>query len=142
MKSLILCAAAIAVATPVYAESWTAFSRSRTSVYLADVESISSADDITSMRVALVPKEAPAGDFSYTAETYQVQCLGGKWRAVGITEYDRAGVETGDFPDPNAAWDDINPQSMSGFIKAVACDSSRGNATFPTVQAFIEAGRP
>lgn len=142
MKTMILCAAAIAVATPASAESWMTYSRSQTTAYLADIDSITVTGDITSMRVASVPRETAASELSYTIETYEFQCAGSKWRTAGAKEYDHAGVETGDYPEADAAWENANPSTPPGFIKTIACDNARSPTSFPTLQAFIQTGRP
>ncbi|MDQ8027885.1 MAG: hypothetical protein REJ23_04095 [Brevundimonas sp.] len=144
MKFLLLTATALmVVTTPAAAENWNPFSRSTARVYLADVDSISTSGAITTIRLASTPTGTPAGDLSHTQETYEFDCAGRKWRTAGSTEYNAAGAEDGAYPEEDGAWEPLRPSTLPDFLKQIACDGSRSTgATYPSIRAFIEAGRP
>ena len=57
MKIAILASAvALVVATPAAAESWQSFSRTSSTVYLIEVDSIVAEGEVTSLRMATVPR--------------------------------------------------------------------------------------
>jgi len=143
MKFMLIAAVALATtATPVLAETWHPYSRTTARAYLTDVDSIVVADGITTIRTASVPMTSPPGDLSHSQETYQFDCAGGKWRTAGATEYEADGTHE-DYPEEGAAWEALRPNTNPDFLKQIACDGSRSSgATFPTIRAFIEAGRP
>jgi hypothetical protein len=143
MKFALIAALALATtATPVLAENWNSYSRTPARAYLVDVDSIVVADGITTVRSASVPMTTPAGDLSHSEETYQFDCAGGKWRTAGSTEHEADGTHT-DYPEEGAAWEALRPNTNPDFLKQIACDGARSTATpFPSVRAFIEAGRP
>lgn len=143
MKIAMTIAGAVALAaTPALAETWHTYSRTPTRAYLADVDSISTVDGVTSIQSASVRMSAPAGDTSHSRTVYQFQCETGKWRTAGESEYASDGTHE-DYPEDGAAWETLRPDTIPDFVKQVACDGSRSTgATFPTIAAFIEAGRP
>lgn len=145
MKFTLIAAAVLATAaTPVLAEDWHAYSRTGLRAYLADVDSINAAGgSAVSIRAASVPLSSPAGDFSHGQETYQFDCAAGTWRTAGATDYAADGSEDGVYPEENASWEPLRPNTVPAYLKQIACDGSRSEgATFPTIRAFIEAGRP
>ena len=142
MKFALTAAVVLAtVATPVLAEEWHIYSRTAARAYMADVGSIATVDGVTTIRSASVPLTTPAGDVSHSEETYQFQCAASKWRTAGASEFEADGTRE-DYPEEGAAWESMRPNTVPDFIKQVACDNSRSSATYPTIRAFIEAGRP
>jgi hypothetical protein len=144
MRSMLIGVVALAVtATPVLAESWNSYSRTDTRAYLADADSIATVDGVTSIRAASAPMSAAAGDLSHTRETYQFQCAAEKWRTAGMTEYEPDGSAGETYPEEGAEWESIRPNTVPALLKQIACDGARAQGqTWPTVQAFIAAGRP
>lgn len=144
MRSVLMGVVAAAVlATPVIAETWNPYSRTAARAYLADSDSITTVDGVTSIRAASTPMNAAAGDMSHTRETYEFRCSADKWRTAGATDYEPDGSEGESYPEEGAEWENIRPNTIPAFLKQIACDGARAEgATWPTVQAFIEAGRP
>lgn len=143
MKLALMAAVALATtATPVLAETWHTYSRTAARAYLADVDSIATVDGVTTIRSASVPMTSPAGDISHSETTYQFECATGKWRTAGASEYEPDGTHE-DYPEEGAEWETMRANTVPEFVKQIACDGSRSrSATFPTIRAFIEAGRP
>jgi hypothetical protein len=135
--------AAALLATPVLAETWNPYSRTAARAYLADSDSIAVVDGVTSIRAASAPMNAAPGDLSHTRETYQFQCEAGTWRTAGLTEYEADGSEGETYPEEGAPWEPVRRNTVPDFLKSIACDGARAEgATWPSIRAFIEAGRP
>ncbi|WP_439470713.1 surface-adhesin E family protein [Brevundimonas sp.] len=143
MKIALTAAAALILgATPALAEDWHAYSRTATRAYLADVASIATVDGVTTIQSASVPMTGAASETGHTQTIYQFQCDAGKWRTAGESEYAADGTHE-DYPEEGAAWETLRPNTIPDFIKQIACDGSRSStATFPTIRAFLDAGRP
>lgn len=144
MKFTLIAAAVLATAaTPALAEDWHAYSRTAARAYLADVASITTVEGVTSIRAASVPMGTPAGDLSHSEETYQFECPAGKWRTAGSADYAADGSEDGAYPEEGAAWENLTSNTVPDFLKQIACDGSRSTGTtWPSIRAFVEAGRP
>lgn len=143
MKIVLIGLAAFAVATPVLAESWNAYSRTDGKLYMADTDSVVQADGITSMKSATVPKVGDAGDYSHTVETYEFQCAAKKWRTAGLVEYGPDGAEIGNYPEADAAWESLRPNTNPEQLMNIACDGARAAPPlWPSVKAYVDAGRP
>ncbi|CAN7313783.1 surface-adhesin E family protein [Brevundimonas sp. LjRoot202] len=135
--------AALAFAGPAAAETWQVYSRSVNNAFMADVDGILTEGDITSIRVATVPRAGETGDLSHSVETYQFRCAARQWRTAGVVELGPDGSEIGQYPEVDAAWEPLRPETMPHYLKEIACDRVRVVPPhWPTVQAFIEAGRP
>lgn len=145
MKIAILASAvALVVATPAAAETWQSFSRTSSTVYLIEVDSIVAEGEVTSLRMATVPRSGEAGDYSYSVETYQFRCAGdGGWRTAGIVDFGPDGSEAGRFPEDGAEWTAVRANTVPAFLKDIACGGARSTGDpYPTIQAFVDAGRP
>lgn len=143
MKYLVLSAVVLAaVATPAAAESWHPFSRSPNNVFMADVDSITVNGDITSVHVATAPRTGTASDYSYSVETYEIQCATGQWRTAGVVEYGPDGAEADLYPEAGAAWEAVRPNTSPEFLNNIVCKGSRAQPPiWPTIKAFVDAGR-
>lgn len=145
MKIAILAGAvALAAATPAAAETWQSFSRSSANIYLVEVDGILAEGEITSLRMATVPREGPAGDYSHSVEVYQFRCAGeAVWRTAGIVDYGPDGAEAGRVPEEGAEWIPARAGTVPASLKDIACGVARSTAApFPTIQAYVDAGRP
>ncbi|MFP5297327.1 MAG: surface-adhesin E family protein [Alphaproteobacteria bacterium] len=144
MKRILIGAGALLIAAgPAAAENWNSYSRSPNNVFMADVDSIATTDGVTSIVIAMVPLRTEAGDYSHSLETYEFQCGGGRWRPAGVVEIGPDGAELDRFPEEGAAWEPVRPNTMPDYLKQIACDGSRADPpTWPTIRAFIDAGRP
>lgn len=137
-------AAAPVAATPaVTTEDWNAVSRSATRVYMVDVQSIKANGDVSAINLARVPlnPHSPT-DRSYTLVAMEFRCASKDSRVVTETDHDEAGAAL----DPYTTGEEFSPyapEALDGFIAAVVCDSARGTPpTYPSIAAFIDAGRP
>lgn len=140
-RTLILACAMTAVSGPALAENWNAFAHSATTAYLADIDSIMTTGDIVSIDMAAVPLHGTAGDYSYRIDTWQFKCAASLWRAPMSVEYGPDGSRTGEYPD-DSDWSPIRAGVNSGTLKQIACDGARATPpTWPSIKAFIDAGR-
>lgn len=130
-------------AAPAAAEVWHPFSRSQNNVFMADVDSIAVNGDITTVLVATAPRTGPAGDYSYTVETYEFRCgAHSTWRTAGVVEYGPDGAESDRYPEADAAWEEIHPNTSPDYLKQIVCDGSRAQPpVWPTIKDFVDAGR-
>lgn len=136
-------AVVLTLAGPAAADTWQAFSRSSHSAFMAEVDGITTEGEITSIRVATVPREGEAGDLSHSVETYQFRCRANQWRTAGVVEFGPDGAEAGQYPEEGAEWEPVRQETMPGFLKDIACDGARAEPPhWPTIRAFVEAGRP
>lgn len=141
--AVLLGVAAFALGGPVAAETWQAFSRSTNNAFMADADSITAVDGITSIKVATVPRTGESGDLSHSVETYQFRCEANQWRTAGVVEYGADGTEAGQYPEEDAAWEPLRRDTMPNYLKEIACDGARAVPPhWPSIQAFIDAGRP
>lgn len=136
------CAVALLLAGSVSAEDWHPFSRNSDRVYLADVAGIVVAGEVTTMRIARVTrKPSSATDYTHVIDAYEFRCLTNKVKAGETVEYGADGTES-DRYDDSGDWEDVRADTLDDYAKAVACDGNRANPpTWPTLQAFMDAGR-
>lgn len=143
MKALLVLICAGVVATPAAAQSWQAFARSNSRAYLMDVANLAKTDDISTARIAMVARQAPAGDYSHSVETYEIQCAQERWRTAGMIEYGPDGSEAGNYPEADAQWEAARPGTLAESIKILVCDGQRvQDQDYPSIQAYIDSGRP
>lgn len=130
-------------ATPAAAENWHPFSRSPNNVFMADVDSIAVNGDITAVRVVTAPLRGAPGDYSHSIETYEFQCAANKWRTAGMVDYGPDGAETDRYPEEGAAWEAVRPNTAPDFLHNIVCEGARAlPPVWPTLKAFVDAGRP
>lgn len=146
MKPIILTAvlatAAVAFAGAASAEEWNAFSRNARLVYLADVSAIATVGDTTEVRVARVSTQTPAGDYSHKIDEYQFRCAASQARIVAETEYGPDGAQVERYPEADAPWDDIRPNSLTAYIQPIVCEGARADgANSASIKAFVDGGR-
>lgn len=145
MKPVVLSAilvAAASLAGTAAAEEWNPFSRNARLVYLADVGAITGSGDVTSIRVARVAMQGPSDDYSHKIDEYAIRCGAKQARIVMEIDFGPDGAELDRYPDAEAAWDDIRPNSLASFVQAIACDGARADgANAPSIKTFIDSGR-
>jgi len=141
MKAILTGLAILGLASPAAAETWHAFSRSANAAYMADVDAIVVEGDVTRIPLAIVPLRGEAGDLSHTINTYEFRCSQGQWRSPESLEFGPDGAETGRYPD-DSDWTNARDGTVPAILKEIACDGVRANPpTWPTIRAFIDAGR-
>lgn len=130
-----------APAAPATAD-WHPFSRSPTRVYMVDVGGMAVREGVATARIARVPLDAvEAADYSHVAEDFELRCDTGESRTTVTTEYGPDGVQIDQYEDPSP-WEAIRENSLDEYLKGVVCDGNRSPPpTWPTIQAFIDAGR-
>jgi len=131
-----------AVPPPVEGPQWRAFSRSGSSTFLIDTASVQTEGDAINVKVARVPLASPAGDYSHIIDDFAVRCATRESHLVSTTEAYEDGELTETFP-ADEPWADIRPGSFDEGIKQISCgEAAPIGAPFPSVRAYIDAGRP
>ncbi len=130
-----------AVAPQVAGSEWHIFSRSADRAYLVDLGSVAEAAGAKTAQVARVSRKNPAGDYSHSVEGYSLRCSANQVRLGETIEYDATGGESDRFDD-GSDWEDIGTGSVDEYVKLQVCDGQRSSSpTYPSIQAFIDAGR-
>ena len=133
--------ATAALASPVAAESWAAFSRSDATVYLVDLYGLTPVDGVATTRMARVPARGEATNLSHETEEVMVRCSDGQSRSGATVTYGADGGETDRYSE-DTPWEATPAGGIYGAIKSFACEDMRPQtAAFPTIQAFIAGGR-
>ena len=141
LLTAILAAAAVS-AGAASAEEWNAFSRNARLVYLADVGGIATVGDASSIRVARVSLQSPAGDYSHKIDEYEIRCAAKQARILAEIEYGPDGAEVERYPEADPAWDDIRPTSLSAYIQPIVCEGARADGpNASSIPAYIDSGR-
>lgn len=125
------------------AHDWNTVSRSATRVYMADVSTIKTIGDVTGVTMARVPLNplAPT-DRHHTLVEMEFRCAAKQSRQLAETDYDDAGVAQ-DRIESGEDFSDFRPEGLDAYLATVACDGNRSAAkTYPSIEAFIVAGRP
>lgn len=122
-------------------EDWNPFSRSTVKVYMTDVNSFKTNGDVISARIARVPLSGQPGDYSYAADEIEFRCAAKQSRTVASIEYGPDGVQTDRYEDPEE-WAAYTPDTRDAYLSLIVCDGDRANPpTWPSIKAFIDAGR-
>jgi hypothetical protein len=133
-------AAAPAQATTL-TEDWNPFSRSAVKVYMANVNGFVTTGDVVSVTVAKVPLDGRPGDYSYAADQIEMRCSAKQSRLAYSIEYGPNGVQTDRFDDPEE-WAPYAPETRDAYLAQLVCDGDRASPpTWPSIKAFIDAGR-
>lgn len=129
-------------ATAAGGPQWRVFSESDAMLYLADMSSVVTDGENSSVTIARVRKTKPAGDFSHTVDAFAVRCEANETRAVTSTEVFEDGVESETY-DTDEPWTPVEPRTFDHAVRDIACGVMEpGRDPFPSVKAYIEAGRP
>lgn len=123
------------------AAEWHVISRSSATAFMVDVASIKTDAGVTSVMVARVPASGSAADMTHSVNQVDIKCRANQSRPGEDILYGADGsIE--DRINDGYDFDTIQANSLDAYIKSVVCDGDRATAIFPTVQAFITAGRP
>ena len=143
MKKSIIVLSAIAAltASPVLAENWNVISRSSATAFMVDVDSIAQAGGVTSARLARVPAKGGPTDLSHSIGTISFRCAANQSKAGEEVYYGPDGAEQ-ERIDDGYDFEPIARNSLDSYVQEIVCESKRGAASFPTIRAFVEAGRP
>jgi hypothetical protein len=121
---------------PARASDWHPFSRSSTTVYLADAGTLALVDGATRVQVARVPLSG--SDFSYEVDTYAIRCGAREIRFMATSIYDEAGALSDSYEETLAEWEPMAEGTNYGFLYEVACNEKRSSqGSYPSVTAYI-----
>ncbi len=127
---------------PAGAAQWQAFSRSASATFLIDTASVRTEGDTISVKIARVALASPPGDYSHTVDDFAVRCDADQSHLVASTEAYEDGELTETFP-VDEPWAEIRPGSFDEGIQRIGCGVAiPTGAPFPSVRAYIDAGRP
>ena len=121
---------------------WWAFSRAPSKHYLIDVHSVVKTGDELTVMIARVPTDSPAGDYSHTVDQFGIRCRAGQSHVVTTADAFEDGV-VGESADTDEPWEAIARDSFDDAIREISCDDMRPQPpSYPSVKAYIDAGRP
>ncbi|MES2833097.1 MAG: surface-adhesin E family protein [Pseudomonadota bacterium] len=127
---------------PPSGPQWGAFSRDSRMIYLVDTADITKDGDIARAQVARVRRDTPAGDYSHVVDVFEVQCDGMQSHMVTSTDIEADGA-TGESYPADEPWTPIRTGTFDEMVKMMACkESVPAGDLFPSIKAFIDAGRP
>ncbi|MFC5371788.1 hypothetical protein ACFPIF_04455 [Brevundimonas faecalis] len=129
------------IGSPALAENWNVVSRSSQTVYMLDLDSIKEGDGAKSAVLARVPASGAATDLSYSAGEVFIRCTANQSKPGPETVYGPDGAEQ-ERIDDGYDFDAIARGSLDSFIQGILCKDERGAGSYPSIRAFIEAGRP
>jgi len=121
---------------------WGVFSRDPRTMFLIDMADLQRNGDAVVARVARVRIDSPEGDFSHVLDTFEILCRGDQSRMVTSSDIEADGVSGDAYPadEPLTA---IRSGSFDEMIQTMACeDRVPAGGVFPSIRAYIEAGRP
>ncbi len=150
----LMAASAVAAQTPPTAQGgapapilaaapqWGAFARDSQRVYLVDTSAITRLGDVATTHIARVRRDAPAGDYSHVVDVFEIQCEAKQSRMMSSRDVEQDG-ETGEDYPADEPWTAIRDGAFDSQIREISCgDKVPAGASFDTVKAYIEAGRP
>ena len=141
-KSITILSAVLGLAaSPALAENWNVISRSAATAFMVDVDSIAQADGVTSARLARVPATGAPGDLSHSVGVVSFRCSANQSKSGEEVYYGPDGAEQ-ERIDDGYDFEPIARNSLDSYVQEIVCESKRGAASFPTIRAFVEAGRP
>ena len=121
--------------------SWNLVSRSSSTAFMTDVNGIRQQDGITTAQLARVPTSGDAADQTHSVSEVSFRCSANQAKTGEEVYYAADGsVEeriTNDFD-----FEPIPANSLDAYTKAIVCGGERTARSFPSIAAFIAAGRP
>lgn len=127
---------------PAAGPQWGAFSRDSRMIYLVETAGISQDGDTATASIARVRRDSPAGDYSHVVDVFEIQCDGMQSRMMTSTDIEADG-ESGNAYPADEPWTPIRTGTFDEMVKMMACkESVPAGDLFPSIKAFIDAGRP
>lgn len=124
------------------ADEWASFSRNDRTIYLIHMKDLTAVDNVTQVRIARVPTQGAADDFSYRLDEYELRCRQNQARQTSEAEFGPDGQEVERYPEADAEWETIRPTSLAAYFKPIACDGAVSqDKPASSIQAFIARGR-
>lgn len=123
-------------------EEWAQFSNNDRTIYLIDLKSFKAVGDATATRIARVPTQGEATNFTHRIDEYEIKCSANQARMMVEIEFDDQGNEVERYPEADAVFEALLPTSLPAYFKAMPCEGARPDAApAPSIKAFIERGR-
>lgn len=124
------------------APEWWVFSRSDQRGYLIDVNSVARTGDELTVRIARVPRQADPADYSHTEDLFGVRCAAREAHVDMSMDVLEDGEPTEAYATGEPR-DAIRPGSLDEGALQIACEDRRPpGPSYPSVKAWIDAGRP
>jgi len=121
---------------------WWVFSRSTQRSYLIDVNSIARTGDELTVKIARLPRQGEAQDYSHTEDVFGIRCAANQSHVDRSMDVLEDGEPTEDYAT-DEPWDTIRAGTLDEGVHEIACDNGRPpGPSFPSVKAYIDAGRP
>lgn len=121
---------------------WWVFSRSPSRHYLIEVNSVVKTGDELTVTIARAPTDTPAGDYSHTLDQFGIRCRARQSHVVTTSDAMADGVPEEAFVT-DEPWEAITASSFDDGVRQIACDDMRPEGpSYPSVKAYIDAGRP
>lgn len=121
--------------------SWNLISRSSSTAYLTDVNGIRQQDGITTAQLARVPTSGDASDQTHSVSEVSFRCSSNQSKTGEEVYYAADGSVEERIPN-DFDYEPIPANSLDAYAKAVVCGGERTARAFPSIAAFIAAGRP
>lgn len=133
---------AAAPATPATTgPDWNIVSRSSNTVFMTDVNGIRQQDGITTVQLARVPASGETSDLSHSVTEVSFRCSANQSK-VGEEVYYAADGSVEERIPNDFDFESIPANSLDAYTKSIVCNGDRSAKSFPSVAAFIAAGRP
>lgn len=127
---------------PAAGPTWGAFARDSQRIYLIDTAALTRDGEVVRATIARVKRNAPADDFSHVVDVFEIQCDARQSRMMSSTDVEADGV-TGDTYEEAEPWAAIRTGAFDDQIREMTCgEMVPAGDLFPSIKAFIEAGRP
>lgn len=130
-----------AAAPATTGSDWNIISRSSTTVYMTDVNAIRQQDGVTTGTVARVPASGEASDQTHSVTVISFRCGASQAKSGEEIYYGADGSIEERIPN-DYDFEPIATNSLDDYVKGVVCGGERATRSYPSVAAFIAAGRP
>ncbi|AQR60746.1 hypothetical protein BZG35_03070 [Brevundimonas sp. LM2] len=121
---------------------WRVVSRATDRANLIDVNSLAPGADGVTLKAARVRTTSRAGDYSHTVNLFAVRCQANELHLVEESDIAADGTTADTYP-ADEPWLPVEPGSFDEGIKMIACEEgSLAGPGYPSIRAFIDAGRP
>lgn len=120
---------------------WNIVSRSNNTVYMTNVNAIRQQDGVTFAQLARVPSSGEAGNLSHSITEVSFRCSANQSKTGEEVYYAADGSVEERIPN-DFDFEPIPANSLDAYTKSVVCGGDRASRSFPSIEAFIAAGRP
>lgn len=121
---------------------WRVASRASDRANLIDVASRVTRDGAVTIRIARVRNTARAGDYSHAVNLFAVRCQTNELHLIEESDIAADGLTAETYP-VDEPWLPVAAGTVDEGVKTIACgEAELTGSGFPSVRAFIDAGRP